>query len=164
MATFLTKRSGKRHIQSEVVRIMNLCQRLNIRIIRFIFWVTTLAFRQQTMAQRQPILTTGKWTSKHTRIITSTIKFTIDFFASDRNKKSQKIFQISIVTTCLALMPLHIRGKTKWHGFAHLWEKWFGLLEDYRRKRSVGYFLCLNGKPWIIGSLFSTGKEVFCGF
>ena len=33
MAPFLTEGSGKRHIQSEVFRIMNLCQRPNIRII-----------------------------------------------------------------------------------------------------------------------------------
>jgi hypothetical protein len=92
MATFLTKGSGKRHIQSEVFRIMILCQRLNIRIIPIhllrddprIQIADDVSKTTDTDDRKVDVETYQKINNKY--------KFTIDLFASDRNKKCQKFF------------------------------------------------------------------------
>ncbi|KZS08446.1 Uncharacterized protein APZ42_027551 [Daphnia magna] len=92
MATFLTKGSGKRHIQSEVFRIMVLCQRLNIRIIPI--HLLRDDPRIQIADDGSKTTDTDDWQVdvETYQTINNKYKFTIDLFASDRNKKCQRFF------------------------------------------------------------------------
>lgn len=123
MATFLTKGSGKRHIQSEVFRIMVLCQRLNIRIIPI--HLLRDDPRIQIADDGSKTTDTDDWqvyVETYQKLITSTSSRLI-FSHRIVTKSARDSFQISIVTTRLALTPFHIRGRTKWHGYAHPSEK-----------------------------------------
>jgi hypothetical protein len=91
MAVFLTKGSGKKHIQNEVFRIMVLCQRLNIKIIPI--HLLRDDPRIQTADDGSKTTDTDDWQVdiETYQKINNKHKFTIDLFASDRNKKCKKI-------------------------------------------------------------------------
>jgi hypothetical protein len=72
LATFLTKGSGKSHIQKEVFRAMTLCKKLNFRII-------PIHLLREDPRIEFPDETFQKSNQKY--------NFTIDLFASNQNKK-----------------------------------------------------------------------------
>ena len=87
MATFLTKGSGKRQIQSAVFRIMLSCQALNIRIIPI--HLLRDDPRIQTADDGSKTIDTDDWhvDMETYQTINNRYKFTIDLFASNLNNK-----------------------------------------------------------------------------
>ena len=92
MVIFLTKGSGKSHIQKEVFKIMIQCKRLNIRIIPI--HLLRDDPRIKIADDGSKTVDTDDW-----QIDDETLKknkdkynFTIDLFASDRNSKCKKFY------------------------------------------------------------------------
>ena len=92
MATFLTKGSGRKQIQSTVFRTMLLCQTLNIRIIPI--HLLRDDPRIQTADDGSKTTDTDDWQidMETYQTIDNKYKFTIDLFASNRNNKCRRFF------------------------------------------------------------------------
>jgi hypothetical protein len=92
LVTFLTKGSGKRHIQKDVFQIMIRCKRLNTRIIPI--HLLRDDPRIKIADDGSKTTDTDNWqvddqTFQRNR---TRFKFTIDLFASDRNSKCQRFY------------------------------------------------------------------------
>lgn len=92
VVTFLTKGSGKRHIQKDVFQIMIRCKRLNTRIIPI--HLLRDDPRIKIADDGSKTTDTDNWqvddqTFQRNR---TRFKFTIDLFASDRNSKCQRFY------------------------------------------------------------------------
>ena len=92
LVTFLTKGSGKRHIQKDVFQIMIRCKRLNTRIIPI--HLLRDDPRIKIADDGSKTTDTDDWqvddqTFQRNR---TKFKFTIDLFASDRNSKCQRFY------------------------------------------------------------------------
>jgi hypothetical protein len=92
LVTFLTKGSGKRHIQKDVFQIMIRCKRLNTRIIPI--HLLRDDPRIKIADDGSKTTDTENWqvddqTFQRNR---TRFKFTIDLFASDRNSKCQRFY------------------------------------------------------------------------
>ena len=92
LVTFLTKGSGKRHIQKDVFQIMIRCKRLNTRIIPI--HLLRDDPRIKIADDGSKTIDTDDWqvddqTFQKNR---TKFKFTIDLFASDRNSKCQRFY------------------------------------------------------------------------
>ena len=92
LVTFLTKGSGKRHIQKDVFQIMIRCKRLNTRIIPI--HLLRDDPRIKIADDGSKTTDTDNWqvddqTFQRNR---TRYKFTIDLFASDRNSKCQRFY------------------------------------------------------------------------
>ena len=92
MVTFLTKGSGKSHIQSEVFRIMVLCQRLNIRIIPIHLLREDPRIKLADDGSKTTDTDDWQVDDETYQTINRNYKFSLDLFASDRNKKCNKFF------------------------------------------------------------------------
>lgn len=92
LVTFLTKGSGKRHIQKDVFQIMIRCKRLNTRIIPI--HLLRDDPRIKIADDGSKTTDTDNWqvddqTFQRNR---TRFKFTIDLFASDQNSKCQRFY------------------------------------------------------------------------
>jgi hypothetical protein len=92
LVTFLTKGSGKRHIQKDVFQIMIRCKRLNTRIIPI--HLLRDDPRIKIADDGSKTTDTDNWqvddqTFQRNR---TRFKFTVDLFASDRNSKCQRFY------------------------------------------------------------------------
>lgn len=92
LVTFLTKGSGKRHIQKDVFQIMIRCKRLNTRITPI--HLLRDDPRIKIADDGSKTTDTDNWqvddqTFQRNR---TRFKFTIDLFASDRNSKCQRFY------------------------------------------------------------------------
>jgi DNA N-6-adenine-methyltransferase (Dam) len=92
MATFLTKGSGKSHIQKEVFRVMMLCKSLNLRIIPI--HLLRDDPRIKIADDGSETTDTDDWQvdDETFQRIHLKYKFTLDFFASNRNRKCHRFF------------------------------------------------------------------------
>ena len=112
MVSFLTKGSGKNHIQSEVLKIMVLCQRLKIKIIPI--HLLRDDPRIQVADDGSKTTDTDDWEvdAETFKRIDRRHKFTIDLFASNNNTKCQKFFS-----------NFYCQGTFGIDAFSHSWER-----------------------------------------
>lgn len=111
LVTFLTKGSGKRHIQKDVFQIMIRCKRLNTRIIPI--HLLRDDPRIKIADDGSKTTDTENWqvddqTFQRNR---TRFKFTIDLFASDRNSKCQRFYS-----------NFFCPGTSGIHAFSHSWD------------------------------------------
>lgn len=92
MVVFLTKGSGKSHIQKEVFRIMILCKRLNIKIIPI--HLLREDPRIKIADDGSKTTDTDDWQVDNETFqkINQKYNFTLDLFASNRNTKCRKFY------------------------------------------------------------------------
>ena len=92
MATFLTKGSGKRHIQKEVFRVTMLCKSLNLTIIPI--HLLRDDPRIKIADDGSKITDTDDWQvdDETFQRINRKHKLTLDLFASNRNTKCQRFY------------------------------------------------------------------------
>ena len=92
MATFLTKGSGKSHVQKEVFRIMLLCKRLKIRILPI--HLLREDPRIKIADDGSKTVDTDDWQIDDDTFQKCNQKynFTLDLFASDCNKKCKRFY------------------------------------------------------------------------
>ena len=112
LTIFLTKGSGKIHIQSEIFRIMILCKKLNIKIIPI--HLLRDDPRIQVADDGSKTVDTDDWAVDFETFekINKRHKFTIDLFASDKNAKCQKFFS-----------NFYCPSTSGIDAFAHSWDK-----------------------------------------
>lgn len=92
MVTFLTKGSGKSHIQEDVFKIMILCKRLFVRIIPI--HLLREDPRITIADDGSKTVDTDDWQvdDQTFQRIRKKYQFTVDLFASDRNSKCKKFY------------------------------------------------------------------------
>jgi len=92
LVTFLTKGSGKMHIQREVFDVMVLCKKLNIRIIPI--HLLREDPRIQIADDGSKVNDTDNWQVDKETFERNNKRhcFTVDLFASDDNSKCQKFY------------------------------------------------------------------------
>jgi hypothetical protein len=114
LVTFLTKGSGKSHIQNEVLRIMFICKELKIRIIPVHLLRDDPRIQIADDGSKTP--NTDDWAvdietfeninRRRTR------KFTLDLFASDNNTKCKRFFS-----------NFYCKNTSGIDAFAHSWDE-----------------------------------------
>ena len=111
MATFLTKGSSKGPIQKEVLQIMILCKKLNIRIIPI--HLLRDDPRIQIADDGSKTVDTDDWQVDHKTFgrINLKHKFTMDLFASNKNRQCNKFYS-----------NFYCHGTHGIDAFAHSWE------------------------------------------
>lgn len=92
LVTFLTKGSGKIAIQREVFRVMDICQRMKLKIIPI--HLRREDPRIQIADDGSKISDTDDWQVDYQTFtnINEEIEFTIDLFASDTNNKCKRFY------------------------------------------------------------------------
>ena len=92
LVTFLTKGSGKRHIQKDVFQIMIRCKRLNTRIIPIHLLRDDPRIKKADDGSKTTDTENWQVDDQTFQRNRTRFKFTIDLFASDRNSKCQRFY------------------------------------------------------------------------